>query len=38
MDAQKLKEKLVFLLMFASSYPLPIDQVEWTDPKFYHQN
>ena len=38
MSIEATQKALLFLLMAAASYPLPIDQVEWTDPKYGHQN
>jgi len=29
---------MIFGLENVFWYHLPIDQVEWTDPKYYHQN
>ena len=31
-------QAFIFLLLTAGSYPLPLDQVEWTHPKYNHQN
>ncbi|MBA7685923.1 hypothetical protein ES703_94354 [subsurface metagenome] len=31
-------EALVTFMLLIDSIPLQIDQVEWTDPKYYHQN
>lgn len=35
----KIRERVLFLLLLAASFDLyVIDQVEWTDPKYNHQN
>ena len=38
MDRDATERAIVFLLLAGGAYELPIDRVEWTDPKYYHQN